>query len=332
MFVKEGNAMSKKGTILIVVVLSLAVLVQYSQGKDYPTKPIEIVCPYTPGGTTDLMSRLIADIAPKYLGQPLIVVNKPGGAGSIAAADVISSKPDGYKLVILSNFFQAINVKTQKVPFDPSHVVPIANFMEIKHGLCVRGDSPWKTLGDLLDYARKNPGKLRWSHHGRGGTIHIIPLLIFKKAGAETIDVPYKGAPEHLSALLGGHVDASSNVYDVIKDHLKAGKVRLLVFYSDRRFSEPHDVPSAVELGFTEVGKLATLFGLYVHKDTPEEIKKNLIEASKKIFEDPEFKKGMEKLGQEPKYGGPEFINESIKKGEEVGVPIIKELGLYIGK
>ena len=325
--------MCKKGFILIFVTLSFALFLQENlHGKEYPAKPIEIICPYTPGGTTDLMSRLIADIAPKYLGQPLIVINKPGGAGSIAAADVISSKPDGYKLAILSNFFQAINVKTQKVPFDPSHIVPIANFMEIKHGLCVKGDSPWKTLGDLLDYARKNPGKLRWSHHGRGGTIHIIPLLIFKKAGAETIDVPYKGAPEHLSALLGGHVDASSNVYDVIKDHLRTGAVRLLVFYSDRRFSDPSDVPNAVELGFTEVGKMATLFGLYAHKDTPEEIKKILVDASKKIYDDPEFKKGMEKFGQEPRYGGPEFIKESIKKGEEVGVPIIKELGLYIGR
>jgi tripartite-type tricarboxylate transporter receptor subunit TctC len=325
--------MFKKGSILIFVIFTFALFLQENlYGKEYPAKPIEIICPYTPGGTTDLMSRLMADIAPKYLGQPLIVINKPGGAGSVAAADVISSKPDGYKLAILSNFFQAINVKTQKVPFDPSHIVPIANFMEIKHGLCVRGDSPWKNLGDLLDHARKNPGKLRWSHHGRGGTIHIIPLLIFKKAGAETIDVPYKGAPEHLSALLGGHVDASSNVYDVIKDHLRAGSVRLLVFYSDRRFSDPADVPNAVELGFTEVGKLATLFGLYAHKDTPEEIKKILIDASKKIYDDPEFRKGMEKMGQEPRYGGPEFIKESIKKGEEVGVPIIKELGLYIGK
>jgi len=257
-----------KKMVVLLSIFSLTIGVESLQAKSYPGKPIELLCPYTPGGTTDLMARLIADIGAKYLGQPIIVISKPGGAGSIAAADVISSGSDGYKVVLLSNFFHAINVKTQKIPFDPSYVVPIANFYELKIGMCVKGDSSWKSLKDLLDYAKKNPGNLRWSHHGRGATIHIIPLSIFKKAGVETIDLPYKGGVEHLSALLGGHIDASSNNYDIVRDHVRAGTVRMLVVYSDRRFNDIPNVPCAVELGFTDVGKLATLFGLYAHKDT----------------------------------------------------------------
>jgi tripartite-type tricarboxylate transporter receptor subunit TctC len=324
--------MSNRLLILILaVVLNGTLLVQTATGKEFPEKPIEIICPYTPGGSMDIMSRLVADIAPKYLGQPLLVVNKPGAAGSIAAADVISSKPDGYKLITLTSFFLAATVKTQKVPFNPDDLVPIANLMEFKFGMIVKGDSPWKTLGDLLDYARKNPGQLRWGHPGRGISIHMSGLLIFRKAGVETVDIPYKGAPEVLASLLGGHIDAAASVYGAVRDHAKSGKVRYLTVFSDRRYGDASDVPCVVELGFPEAA-VPSFVGLYARKNTPEDIKKTLMDALKKTFEEPEFKKGIEKLGEEPRYGGPEFMKEAIKKGGEVGLPILKELGLYVGK
>lgn len=323
--------MSKKTLILILITLSIGgILAQYSHGKEYPNKPIEILVPYTPGSSSDLMSRLVADIAQKYLGQPIVVINKPGAGGSVAAADVIGSKADGYKLMVASNFFFAMTVHTQKIPFDPKTLIPIASFMEIRNGVIVKGDSPWKNFGDLLEYARKNPGKLKWSHTGRGISQHMYGLLIFKKAGVETIDAPYPGSPEMLSALLGGHVDASFMVYGAVKDHVKAGRVRYLITVSERRYSDLPDVPCAVELGFPEVAKLPTFFGLYAHKDTPEEIKKILIDTFKKTYEDPGFKKGIEKIGEEPRFGGPEFMMEAIRNGEKVAIPLLKEFGLYV--
>jgi len=325
--------MWKKVFILILSLVFFGIVsIQPALAKEYPTKPVEIVSPYTPGSTTDMACRFVAEIAPKYLGQPVMVVNKTGAGGSIAAADVISSKPDGYKLINLSNGFFATTINTQKIPFDPRYLIPIANVMELRHGLLVRGDSPWKTLGDLLDYGRKNPGKLRWAHAGRGITVHIMTALIFRKAGVETIDLPYKGGPEILSALLGGHVDAIGVPSGGVRDHVKTGMIKYLVVYADRRYSELPEVPSAGELGFTEVGKLAALFGFYVHKDTPEKIKGTLIDVFKRTSEDPELRKGIEKLGEEPKFGGPEFLTEAIKKTEEVAVPMLKELGLYVGK
>jgi tripartite-type tricarboxylate transporter receptor subunit TctC len=321
--------MSKRFLILVLTALSLgSLMLQPALGVE----TIEILCPYTPGSSSDLMSRLIAEITPKYLGQPMVVINKPGAGGSIAASEVVTSKP-GSKLFNISQFFLATTVKTQKVPFRPDDLIPLASFMEYKDGFIVRGDSPWKTLDDVLDYARKNPGQLRWAHSGRGVTSHMAGLLIFRKAGVQTIDVPYAGSPEKLSALLGGHVDLSAMVYGSVSDHVKAGKVRYLVFFSNQRYSFPSDVPCATELGYADAGKLAAIICMYAHKDTPPKLRQALEDAFKKTCADPQFKKGIEeRIGEELRYLGPESIKESIKKAEEVGVPIIKELGLYVEK
>jgi len=326
--------MWKKLSLLILSALLVGgVSIQPALGQKYPTKPIELYLPYGPGGGYDLISRAVAKMAPKYLEQPIVVVNKPGGGGSIAAADVISSKPDGYKLMFTTSGFFALTTKTQKVPFDPNHLVPLACFCKNKGVMVVRNDSPWKTVDDVLDYARKNPGKLTWAHSGRGIAEHIWALLLFRKAGVKTIDVPYPaGEPEKIPALLGGHVDVAFSSGSGIKGHLKAGTIRVLVAMSDRRYEDLPNVPCTQELGFTESAKIAVVGGWFAHKDTPDDIKKTLIDALKKVYEDPELKKIVDDIGEQPFFGGPELIYEKIKYTEELGVPILKELGLYVEK
>jgi len=316
--------------IILGVLFGVGIGMSNSQGENYPTRPIEILCPYSAGSSVDIMIRLVGDIAQKYLGQPMVVINKPGASGTIAAAEIISSKADGYKVVELTNLFFATTTKTQKVPFNISDLEPLVYFIELKHGFSIKGDSPWKTLNDLVEYARKNPGKLKWAHVGRGGPQHLYGSLLFKKAGVETIDVPYKGSPEQIAAVLGGHVDASISTYGPVKDLLKTGRLKYLAVFSNKRYGDPPDIPCVTELGFQEAGELPTLFGLCINKNTPEEIKRTLVETFRKTYETQEFKKGIEKLGEEPRFGGPELMKEAIKRSERVGVPILKELGLYI--
>ena len=317
--------------LVLSIVLVGGVLLHPALAKVYPTKPVEVLCPFPAGGSIDLYSRLVADIVPRYLGQPMVVINKPGGAGTTISADIISSKPDGYKLGVLFTDYFSVVAKTQKIPFDPHDIIPLMTFVEVKLGLKVKGDAPWKNLNDVLDYARKNPGKFRWGHAGRGLVTHLSPMLLFRAAGVETIDIPYKGAPPSITALLGGHIDAIVQPYGAVKGHIKAGTIRYLVFFSDRRFSDPSDVPCALELGFPEAAKLMPYVGVFAHKDTPEDVKKVLDAAFKKSFEDPDFKKGIERIGDEPTFGGPELMAESIKRQEEITVPILKDLGIYVG-
>jgi tripartite-type tricarboxylate transporter receptor subunit TctC len=322
-----------KITLVLVLSVSLVggMLIHPAQGKDYPAGPIELLCPFPAGGSWDLHLRLIADRLSRQLGQPLVVVNKPGGAGSTIVADMISSKPDGYKIGGLAASYFSTVVKSQKVPFNPSHIIPIITFAELKVGLEVSGNSPWKTLGELVDFAKNNPGKLRWGHAGRGLTSYMSASLIFRKVDAETIDIPYKGAPESLSALMGGHIDATVHPYGTVAGHMQTGTIRCLVFFTDRRYSDIPNVPCALELGFPDAAKLVELYGIFAHKDTPENVRKILFDAFKKTFEDPEYKKGVEKIGDEPKFAGPELIAERIKEQEKITVPILKELGIYVG-
>lgn len=325
--------MKKKYLVPAVLFLALGSMFgTMAIAADYPEKPIEIFTPYAAGSSMDIMARLIAEIAPTYMNQPLVVIAKPGAGGALAAAEVVSAKPDGYKLVVQGQMFFATTTKTQKIPFNPADLVPLANFMAFRLAMMVRADSPWKTLNDLIEHARKNPGQLKWAHSGRGIPPQMIGLSIFKKAGVKTVDVPYKGANETLAALLGGHVDAISNPYGIAKDQVRAGKVRALAFYSDQRYADQPNVPCIAELGYTDAAKLMTFVGIYCHKNTPEQAKRYLMTAFKKIYDDPRFKKLPDIGGEDPRWGGPDFIMQKMKDSEEIGVPIIKELGLYVGK
>ncbi|MCG6533193.1 MAG: tripartite tricarboxylate transporter substrate binding protein [Syntrophales bacterium LBB04] len=323
--------MRAKRIILAAVSLILgAVLTTSVSAANYPSKPVEIVIPFAVGSDSDVTSRLIADVGSKHFGQPIVPVNKPGGGGSIAVADVISAKPDGYKLLFEAHNYFATTVKTHKVPFDPNDLVPVANLHEIKLCMAVRGDSPFKTFEDLREYGKKHPGELKWSHSGRGTPPHLTAMLVFRQAGLKMVDVPYKGSSEQLTALLGGHVDVATGSVSTMLEQMRAGKVRLLMVYSNRRFDDLPNVPTVGEVGFPDAA-FPSYWGIYVRKDVPEPVKKVLADLCKKIAEDPDYRKGIERLGGgQVRYAGPEFVREATKKLEVIGIPILKELGLYV--
>ncbi len=325
--------MYRKLSVLTVATISLiGVLIQPVSAVDFPTRPLEIVSGYTAGSTIDLTARVMADLAKKYISQPVVVVDKAGAVGSLAALEVVNARPYGYKLLAATTLYFALTSKTQKLMFDPTILVPIAGFMEYTDGLVVKGDSPWKTLDELIAYGKKNPGKIRWSHIGRGTKPFLSAYLIFRKAGIETIDIPQKGTPEAISAVLGGHAEVVSAPFGPSLEHIKAGRLRALVNFSDRRYSTLPQVPSSIELGFQEPGKLIAIGSLFTHKEAPEESKKILSDTFKKVFDDPEYKNRFDKIGEEFRAVGPDVIRAIIKNAEEVGVPLLKELGLYVEK
>jgi tripartite-type tricarboxylate transporter receptor subunit TctC len=324
--------MKEKGVVLVTLFVTLCgVFAALASAAEYPTKPLEVLCAFSAGSDADVVARVVASVGSKHFGQPMTVINKTGGAGSIAIGDVISSKPDGSKAMWQSHAYFATTHRTQKLPFNVNDLVPVAAFYEMKQGLAVRGDGPFKTFDDLRDYGKKHPGEVKWAHSGRGVSLHMSAMLVFRKAGVDAIDVPYKGSSDASVALLGGHVDAASLPIGTVLDQVKAGKIRFLMVYSDKRYEDHPNVPTVGELGFPDAA-MPSFWGLYIRKDTPEPIKKVLADVSRKMSEDPELRKGIERLGGQPRYGGPDFIRAAIKKQEDIGIPVLKELGLYVEK
>ena len=320
-----------KGVVMAVVFFVLGSILGVASAAEYPSKPLEIVVPFAAGSDPDLVARVVADVGSKHFGQPIVVVPKPGAAGAIAVADVISSKPDGYKVIWHSHAYYATTWRTQKVPFDVNDIVPIANFYEMKQGMAVKGDSPYKTFNDLRDHAKKRPGQLKWAGGGRGTALEMSGMLVLRKAGLDMVYLPYKGSSEVSVALLGGHTDAAVLPVATVFDHVRAGTIRFLMVFSDKRYEDHPNIPTAPELGFPDAA-LPSYWGIYVRRDTPETVKKVLADVSKKIFDDPDFRKGIARLGGQTRYGDPEFIREAIKKQEKIGIPILKELGLLVEK
>ena len=162
------------------------------------------------------------------------------------------------------------------------------------------------------------------SAKGKGTAAHLPLMHIFKDA--PIIEIPTRGSRDRIPALLGGHIDAG------IFTLLRAGKFRLLVVFNDKRYSDLPDIPDLGELGYTEAAKLKAYNGLYIHKATPQKIKQAVIDACKKTYDDPEFKKGLQNFGEEVIFGSPEYFQKTIDDAREVATPLIKELGLYIEK
>lgn len=320
---------------LILALLVAGVLLSgqaWSAPASYPVKPVELIIPWTAGGATDIIGRLFAKYASPHFGQPVVVTNKAGAGGLTATAEVAKSAADGYKLLLQSISLHVIQAKTQKFPFSSALIVPIANFTEGIQGCVVQGEAPWKTFQDLLEFGRKNPGKLTWSHAGVGIPPHMSMEVALEKAGVKGVGVPYKGTPEAMAAILGGHVKAGSMNYSALKDQVAAGKMRYLTIWRDKRYEEMPDVPASEELGFQESALIRSFFGIYAHKNTPPEVIRFIEDACQKVCNEPGFKKDLSRLGQPLYYLNSAELGAFISRASSQVTPVLKRLGLYIGE
>lgn len=265
----------------------------------YPTKEIELIVPFGTGGGLDLMSRTLAPKLSEILGKPVIVVNKPGAAGTVGTALGVKSKPDGHTLITISPSCILFAPLFQKVPYDPiKDISYIAGWVDQPYGIQVRADAPWKTLPELIDYAKKNPGKIRYGSTGVNGIGHIYMESIAKDREITWINIPMEGDGKMIPALLGGHIEAATMAV-AWAPHAKAGKMRPLALFGTRRFADFPDTPTLNELGFNYYAGAAGFLGIGAPAGLQEDIRKKLEDVFKAAVNTPEFKKTTEVLSLE---------------------------------
>ena len=296
-----------------------------SAQEKYPTKPINFIIGYPAGGTTDVCARPLVAAAGKILGQPVIVVNKPGGASVVAVATLKNEKPDGYTIGILPSG-AVLSQHMRKVPYDSAKdFTPIVQYAVYLYGLVVKPDSPWKTFKEFIDYAKANPGKIRYSTAGPGTPQHLVMERLARKEKIKWTHIPFEGGPPAIANLLGGHVEASSQTTEW-KKNVEAGTLRLLAVYGEKRMIDFPNVPTLLELGYNITAP--SLICVVGPKGLSPQIVEILHGAFKKAMEDPDFIKMGRQLDQPVIYRGPQELGKHlVEMNEEVG-SLIGSLGL----
>ena len=294
--------------------------------KPYPTKPINMVVPYAPGGTIDLGSKIVADKIGNMLGQPVVSIYKPGGGGALGAAFVAKSKPDGYTVLAGSSTPLVLSTIVKKLDYKLDDFFPLGIFGESPVWLAVKADAKWKTLKDFVEEARRSPGQLKVSSYGKLTTSDFVIELLSKQARIKLNHVPYKGAAEALTAVLGGHVDAGMVMTS--GGLVEAGSIRILALAGEKRLEDLPDVPTFKEFGYPI--ELSAWQSICVPKGTPKEIIDTLCVAQKKAFEtyNREIIEGLKKMEIRAVFLNPQESLTRFQKEYELILGIAKELGV----
>ncbi len=319
---KRGWTIGRNAGLIFLFLIAMPVL---SFAQSYPTKPINLLVGFAPGGTMDVSTRVLAMKAEKALGQPFIITNNGGGGGSVALGIVAKERPDGYYLAGCTSSGLVRIPQFRPVPYKLDDFIPIMHFGAPQTGVVVRADSPFKTLKDLVEYAKKNPGKVTYSSTGVGSPMHLAMEYIAKQEKIEWTHVPYPGSTPALTALLGGHVTAQSGSTEWIPQ-VKAGEVRLLATHGERRMKIFPAVPTFRELGYDFINE--TVFMVAAPKGTPSPIVKRLEEALHKAMDDPEFIQMMEKMEIEITYRNSEDTKRYLEDAYNRLSKMIVELKL----
>jgi tripartite-type tricarboxylate transporter receptor subunit TctC len=285
-----------------------------AQGK-FPERPITIVVPSAPGGSTDFTARLIAEPLSRALGQPVVVDNKAGASGNIGNQIVAKAKPDGYTLLLAYSGFQVGNPHLfKKTGWDPiKDFAPVSMLTRAPQVLATRANLPVNNVRELIAFAKANPDKLNYASSGNGSIQHIAAELFKQMTGTSITHVPYKGAGPAVQDLLGGQVDIFITTPASVVQHIKADKLKGLAVTSNTRLTSLPQVPTTREVDLKEF-TLDSWFALYAPAGTPNEVVQLLNTEIAKILTSPELKKRAEDAGTLIEHMGPAQLGDYTRK------------------
>ena len=309
----------------MLTIAAVALMSAPAAAQEYPARPINMLVAIGPGSPQDVVTRALVAKAAKILGQPFVVINNGAAGGAVALGMTARANPDGYHLISNGTPMVAMVPQIRPVPYKLQDFVPIMHFGAGQYGLAVRADSPWNTLKEFVEFAKKNPGKVSYGTLEVGTFLHTAMRVIEKRDGVDWIHVPYPGGGVGTTALLGGHITAESGAAGLFQ-HARAGRLRLLVTYGERRTRSMPDVPTLRELGYDF--RLANLIMLSAPRGTPMPVVRQLDAAFRKAMEDPEFVQAMEKYETDIVYRGPEELKTYLEEMYAAYGKMVKELNL----
>jgi len=297
--------------------------------ETYPSKPVRLIVTYPPAGSSDLMGRILGQKLAELWGQPVIVENKPGAAGSIGMDYAAHQPPDGYSFVIGNLGPVAVNPLLSKVPYDVERdFVPVSLIATGPNVLVVNPKTPVRTLGELIAYARANPGKLNFGSGGPGSVAHLSGEMLKSLAHVDIVHVPYKGGILSVNDLIAGHVQMVFSDALPVMQHIRAGTLRALAITSPERSPLVPDVPTCVESGLP--GLVAVnWWGVLLPAGTPKAVADKFYSDLMKVMHDPDVKEKFAQLGVEAMSGTAEQFAAYMRTETAKYAKLIKEANIH---
>jgi tripartite-type tricarboxylate transporter receptor subunit TctC len=298
-----------------VLPLALLVVAAAAQAQDFPARPVTIVVGYTPGATSDLVARTIGERLNAAWGQPVIVDNRSGVSGNIAATYVARAQPDGYTLMVGTDAMMTSNIYLYKsIPFDP-----VKDFAPVIYAganiicLAVHADFPAKSVADVIAYARANPGKLNYGSSGTASPHHLAGELLRQKTGIDIVHVPYRGGGATINDLVGGHIKVAFLSLSTAVPHLTSGKIRVLAVVEKGRYAALPDIPTIAETvpGF----EISSWHGIFAPAGTAAPLIARLNAAIANVLATDAVKEKLAVLGVAVATSTPEELGDIVKNG-----------------
>lgn len=320
------------GTLSLAAVLAggLAVATP-AAAQNYPTRPITIIVPFPAGGTTDILARIVGQGLSKELGQPVVIDNRAGAGGNIGAALAARAPADGYTLFMGTVGTHAINAALYKnMPYD--HIKdfqPLSRVAMVPNLLVAHPSQPFKTVKELIAYAKANPGKLNFASSGNGTSIHLSGELFKSMTGIDMVHVPFRGSAPAVAALLGGQTAIMFDNMPSVIQHVRAGRLRPIAVTTAKRSPELPDVPTIAEAGVPGYGA-TSWFGMFTTAGTPAPVVSKVHGALMKVLADPEVKKQIAGQGAEPVAEKPEQFAQFIAAETAKWAKVVKASGASV--
>ena len=319
--------MNRRYTLLAALLLSSA-FSAIAQGS-WPTRSITMIVPFPPGGLADLVARPVAEAMSRELGQPVVIENKAGAGGGIGMSLAAKSKPDGYTMVMALSSLTVLpeaDVVLGRTPmFGLNDLRPVARYTADPTVLAVRAESPWKSVQDFVDDARKRPGAINYGSSGNYGTMHVPMEILAQVSGSKLTHIPFTGAGPAVVALLGGQIDAVSTGPATVLQHVKAGKLRVLGHWGNGKLASMPEVTSLKDAGFN--AEYAQWSGLFIPSATPEPVAQRIRAAARAAAQDAKVREVILGAGSPVQFQDSPDFEKYVQADAKRMVDVVKKIG-----